>query len=210
MKDRNILPLIKKSKGRSVFSYRICQSTNVIKDKGDAAWRIKGVIWWHNGWRGERNFENVWEGFHARIYEATVAPYEIFANEFGQLKGQEVQEVSFFLFSDGCMHVVCFGIWYECRFVCITALMHVCIDAISFRYAFVCYYKHGILILLCIIAILMIIYKKICLGRGVYLLLSVWCNISSRTFFYLIFITSWCAIQSAVQWSLHFVTSAHT
>ena len=34
----------------------------------------------------------------------------IFANEFGQLKGQAVQEVSFFLLSDGCMHVVCFGI----------------------------------------------------------------------------------------------------
>lgn len=34
----------------------------------------------------------------------------IFAYKFGQPKGQELRQVSFFLFSDGCIHVVCFGI----------------------------------------------------------------------------------------------------
>ena len=38
--------------------------------------------------------------------------------------------------------------------MCIIALMHVCIDAISFQYAFVFYNNHGILILLSIIAVL--------------------------------------------------------
>ena len=110
LKDRNILPLIKKVKGEASSPTEYARVQTSKRTEEMPLEELKGLFDGITGEDAREILKMCEKDFTPESMRLLLHHTIIFANEFGQPKGQELREVSCFLFSVDCMHVVCFGI----------------------------------------------------------------------------------------------------